>query len=173
MMLRQDNCQAERGAADEPEPIDVRQLANDLFSEYAPQAEAKDLHFNLDIDTKLGTVFASRLYLEELLQNFITNAIKYTAEGSVTFEVRRKKDELTFSVRDTGIGMSKTDQAKVFDKFYRAEDYRTRETNGTGLGLYVATKLARKLRTEIQLSSRLNHGSTFSFKLPVAEAIKK
>jgi len=104
--------------------------------------------------------------LHELLQNFITNAIKYTKEGSITLEVARKKDTIHFAVKDTGIGISKSDQAKVFNKFYRSEDYRTRETGGTGLGLYVAVKLAKKLGTEIDLSSRLNHGSTFSFTLP-------
>ena len=158
---------AERGVADASETIDVRNMVNDLFSEYAPQAEKKDLHFNLDLTSRLGHVTASRLYLQELLQNFITNSIKYTKEGSVTLAVRRKDDEVTFEVKDTGIGISKGDQEKIFNKFYRSEDYRTRETGGTGLGLYVAVKLAKKLGTKIEMSSRLNHGSSFSFTLPV------
>jgi len=70
-------------------------------------------------------------------------------------------------VKDTGIGISKSDQQKIFQKFFRSEDYRTRETNGTGLGLYVARKLASKIGTKISFTSRLNHGSTFSFSLPV------
>jgi two-component system sensor histidine kinase BaeS len=70
-------------------------------------------------------------------------------------------------VKDTGIGISKADQAKIFQKFYRSEDYRTRETGGTGLGLYVATKLAKKLKCTIEMTSRLNHGSTFSIELPL------
>ena len=76
-------------------------------------------------------------------------------------------------MKDTGIGISKSEQVKIFDKFYRSEDYRTRETGGTGLGLYVVTKLARKIGTEIQLKSRLNHGSTFSFTIPVDIEMKK
>jgi len=75
-----------------------------------------------------------------------------------------------FEVRDTGIGISKSDQAKIFHRFYRSEDYRTRETGGTGLGLYVATKLAKKLGTKIDMTSRLNHGSSFSIALPVEES---
>jgi signal transduction histidine kinase len=156
---------AERGVADAPEDIDVRTLVNDLFSEYAPQAEKKNLHFNLDLGMTLGHVNTSKLYLQELLQNFITNSIKYTKEGSVTLRVHRRDNHLTFEVKDTGIGISKNDQAKVFNKFYRSEDYRTRETGGTGLGLYVAMKLAKKLGTTIELTSRLNHGSSFSFSL--------
>lgn len=160
---------AERGVADAAETIEVRALIDDLYKEYAPQAEAKKLHFNLDLDTHLGEIEASRLYLHELLQNFITNALKYTKEGSITLEVARKKDTIHFAVKDTGIGISKSDQAKVFNKFYRSEDYRTRETGGTGLGLYVAAKLSKKLGTTIELSSRLNHGSTFSFTLPAVK----
>lgn len=156
---------AERGVADTPELIEVRSLVDDLYKEYAPQAEAKKLHFNLDIGTHLGQVTASSLYLRELLQNFITNSIKYTKEGSVTLSIRRKDDKVTFEVKDTGIGISKSDQTKIFNKFYRSEDYRTRETGGTGLGLYVATKLAKKLGTKIGIHSRLNHGSSFSFTL--------
>lgn len=156
---------AERGVADAEEEIDVKAMVNDLFGEYSPQAAKKGLHFNLDAGSHLGEVMASRLYLHELLQNFITNSIKYTKEGSVTLRAHRKDDVITFEVKDTGIGISKADQAKVFKKFYRSEDYRTRETGGTGLGLYVAVKLAKKLGTSIKLTSRLNHGSSFSFDL--------
>jgi signal transduction histidine kinase len=104
--------------------------------------------------------------------NFITNSLKYTKEGEITLHVARKDGVVTFEVKDTGIGISKTDQAKIFNKFYRSEDYRTRETGGTGLGLYVAAKLAKKLGTKIELTSRLNHGSSFSFKLPADDKIK-
>ncbi len=154
---------AERGVADATEEIDVAVMVHDLYNEYAPQAEAKGLGFNLDASPQLGTVVASRLYLKELLQNFITNAIKYTKKGEVTLIVKKSGKTLEFAVKDTGIGISKSDQAHVFDKFWRSEDYRTRETGGTGLGLYVTRKLARKLGVEIALQSRLNHGSTFSF----------
>ncbi len=157
---------AERGVADAAEMIDVTSLINDLYTEHLPEAEAKKLKLNLSLDTQLGSVEASPLYLKELLQNFITNAIKYTKEGSVTLQVKKDKTSLIFSVSDTGIGISKSDQAHIFDKFWRSEDYRTRETGGTGLGLYVTRKLAKKLDTDIVLTSRLNYGSTFSFTLP-------
>jgi signal transduction histidine kinase len=158
---------AERGVADAEEEIDVKAMLNDLFSEYAPQAAKKGLQLNLDAGAHLGSVTASRLYLQELLQNFITNSIKYTKEGTVVLSVHRKDGVITFEVKDTGIGISKADQEKVFKKFYRSEDYRTRETGGTGLGLYVAVKLSKKLGTTIKLTSRLNHGSSFSFDLTV------
>lgn len=158
---------AERGVADAPEDIDVREMVHKLHEEYDKEARDKKLHFNLDLGTTLGHVSTSRLYLEEMLQNFITNAIKYTKHGTVTLSVKQKLGVIKFAVKDTGIGISKSDQGKIYQKFYRSEDYRTRETSGTGLGLYVATKLAHKIGTKIELVSRLNHGSTFSFSLPV------
>jgi signal transduction histidine kinase len=158
---------AERGVANNAEDIDVRQLAHELHKKYSDDAKTKKLHLNLDLSAKIDHVFVSRLYLEELLQNLITNAIKYTKEGSITIIIKQTADEITFSVKDTGIGISKSDQQKVFGKFYRSEDYRTRESSGTGLGLYVAQKLAHKIGTQITLTSRLNIGSTFSITLPV------
>lgn len=158
---------AERGVADTPEEISITELIAKLQTEYTPQAEEKGLSFNIDLSGKVGSVLASRLYLEELLQNLITNAIKYTPEGSVTVSVKRDHDKVCFEVIDTGIGIGKSDQKKIFDRFYRTEDYRTRQTSGTGLGLYVSAKLARKLGCKITVRSRINHGSTFGFMLPI------
>lgn len=159
---------AERGVGDAVEDIDLNALIQELFLRYQSEAEAKLLKLNLDLD-KLPHISTSRLYLEEILQNFVTNAIKYTKEGSVTLAAKNGEGSVVFSVTDTGIGISKTDQEKVFDKFYRSEDYRTRETSGTGLGLYVVRKLADKLNTKVKVESRLNHGSTFSFTLPIGD----
>jgi len=157
---------AERGVAAEGEDIKVDELMHKLHKEYSDDAAARGLHLNLDLGVKLGTIHASRLYVEELLQNFITNAIKYTNKGTITVSAKVKKGSVNFAVKDSGIGISRGDQQKIFAKFYRSEDYRIRETNGTGLGLYVSAKLAHKIGTQINVTSRLNHGSTFSFELP-------
>jgi PAS domain S-box-containing protein len=157
---------AERGVADTPEPVDMNQLFQDLYTRYNPQAEKKGLHLNLDVKGKLPIVEVSRLYVEEILQNLITNAIKYTQEGSVTLVGELTDQGVKCAVTDTGIGISKSDQKHMFERFWRSEDYRTRETNGTGLGLYVVDKLAAKIKTRIDVESRLNHGSTFSLIVP-------
>jgi two-component system, OmpR family, phosphate regulon sensor histidine kinase PhoR len=157
---------AERGVGDVEEEIDVKQLFHDLYTRYQPEAQVKALQLNLDLDSTLPSITTSRLYLEEILQNFITNAIKYTEKGTITLQAHMVEGQIECLVSDTGIGISKTDQKKVFDKFFRSEDYRTRETNGTGLGLYVVAKLAAKLDTKVEVRSRLNHGTTFSFILP-------
>lgn len=153
---------AERGVNSTPEEVDVEQLIRSLYHEYQLQATEKKLDLNINIKGKIGTLITSRLYLEEILQNFITNAIKYTQEGSVTIHAERVGDAVKLGIEDSGIGISKSDQRKVFNKFYRSEDYRTRETSGTGLGLYVVGKLAHKIDAKIDITSRLNHGSTFA-----------
>jgi two-component system phosphate regulon sensor histidine kinase PhoR len=164
---------AERGVADEAERIDVEEMAHYLYDEYAPQAKEKGLTLNLSIVKKPGFVYVSRLYLEELIQNFVTNSIKYTKEGHVDLIITKHKNTVEFLVSDTGIGISKSDQDKIFEKFYRSEDYRTRETGGTGLGLYVAQKLSKKLDSYIHVSSRLNHGSKFWFEIKNVPEDKK
>ncbi len=158
---------AERNALEvNIEPINPHKLVEGLARDYAKQAQAKGLKLKIDIDPRLETLQTSRLYSHEILQNFITNAIKYTEQGSVTIGATKAPKGVKFTVTDTGIGISKSDQEKVFDKFFRSEDYRTRQNNGTGLGLYVTMKLARLIHAEISLESELNHGSTFSIFIP-------
>lgn len=158
---------AERGKlAVEIEPINVRQLMEDLGRNYTPQAKAKKLHIILDIQKHADILHSSKLYVREILQNFITNALKYTEEGSITLRAEPHNKGIRFIVSDTGIGISKADQEKLFDKFFRSEDYRTRKTNGTGLGLYVTLKLARLIHADIDVTSELNKGSSFTVSVP-------
>jgi signal transduction histidine kinase len=158
---------AERGVADQAEPVDMDQLFHDLYTRFEPGATKKSLKLNLDIKGKLPIIEVSRLYMEEMIQNLTTNAIKYTKTGSVTLAAEVVKGGIKCSVIDTGIGISKSDQTHLGERFFRSEDYRTRETNGTGLGLYVVDKLAMKIGTRIKVESRLNHGSTFSLVVPL------
>lgn len=154
---------AERGLIKDTEDIDIAKLVSQLQTEYEPQASEKGLVFTTNIDPNLKSIHSNPLYLKELLQNLITNAIKYTKTGTITVRASSLNDKkVIISVADTGIGISRGDQKKVFDRFYRVEDYQTRETNGTGLGLHVVSKLAESLGGEIKLESRINQGSTFS-----------
>jgi len=160
---------AERGLDSAVEDIDPADLLTDLFKNYVDDAKKKGLMLDLDIQPRLPHIKTSRLYLEEIMQNFITNALKYTKTGTVTIMGHKTKEGVYFGVRDSGIGISKSDQRHIFEKFYRSEDYRTRETSGTGLGLYVTRKLANKMGVQIDFESRLNHGSTFFFVVKAVE----
>lgn len=158
---------AERGKLNvEIESINTHDLINELAQIYGAEAEAKKLRLILETDPHLELLNTSKLYTKEILQNFITNAIKYTEKGSVTVGARSKPKGIEFYISDTGIGISKSDQQKVFDKFFRSEDYRTRQNTGTGLGLYVTMKLARLIHAEIEIESEINKGSTFTIFIP-------
>jgi PAS domain S-box-containing protein len=161
---------AERGKLNvDITPIDVPNFTAELAKNYTADAQAKGLELKTNVAPNLPPLFSSELYVREILQNFITNAIKYTEKGSVTLGAQAAEKGILFTVADTGIGISKSDQEKVFDKFFRSEDYRTRKTSGTGLGLYVTLKLSRLLHAEINMKSQINKGSTFSVFVPNLE----
>lgn len=159
---------AERGVGDKFVELNIKDLGRKILEKYHKNADDKGLNLELVMDNNLPSIKTSELYLEELLQNLITNALKYTKEGEIKISITNNEKNIRFMVEDTGIGISKSDQKKIFDKFYRSEDYRTRETGGTGLGLYVSSKLAYKLDTKIELSSKLNHGSKFWFDIKLS-----
>lgn len=158
---------AERGKLQvDIESINAHDLVQELASAYGDQAKAKGLEIKTHLDPRLELLQSSKLYVREILQNFITNALKYTEKGSITLGAKPASTGIVFTVSDTGIGISKSDQEKIFDKFFRSEDFRTRQTNGTGLGLYVTMKLARLLHADISVQSELNHGSSFTIEIP-------
>ena len=158
---------AERGVLESDlEDINVHEFVESLQNNYAPEAERKGLQLHVDIDPTLELLHSSKLYVQEILQNFVTNAIKYTESGSVTVYAKQATGGVEFAVHDTGIGISKGDQARVFDKFFRSEDYHTRQQNGTGLGLHVTRKLAQLAKANISLDSELGKGSTFTIFFP-------
>lgn len=158
---------AERGKLTlEVEQINAHNLVEEIVDAYQDDAQAKDVTLRSELDPHLELFESSKLYAKEILQNFVTNAIKYTEEGEIVIGAHQADDGIEFYVRDTGIGISKSDREKVFDKFFRSEDYRTRANSGTGLGLYVTMKLARLLHADIDLQSQLNKGSTFTIHIP-------
>lgn len=158
---------AERGKLQvDLEEINTYELIEELGKLYKPEAEAKGLELFTEPDRSLELLKSSRLYLREILQNFVTNAIKYTEKGHITISAKKREGGVVFEVSDTGIGLSKADRERVFDKFWRSEDYRTRQNNGTGLGLYVTMKLTRLIKAEIEVHSELDKGSTFSIFVP-------
>ncbi len=158
---------AERGKlAVEVTTVNAHQLVEDLAKDYTPEAQKKGLVFNMELDPRLEMLQSSKLYVREILQNFLTNAIKYTETGQVTLGARPEQNGVLFWVQDSGIGISHGDQERIFDKFFRSEDYRTRQHKGTGLGLYVTMKLASLIHAEIDVQSELNKGSTFRIFIP-------
>ena len=146
--------------------IDPAELVNTLVNNHRPEATEKGLIIQANVELNIPKFRSSQLYVKEIVENFITNAVRYTQQGHIVVGARSQPSGIDFWVTDTGIGISRTDQDKIFEKFYRADDFRTRQTRGTGLGLYIARKLTNLLGGQIQLKSELNVGSTFSVLIP-------
>lgn len=153
--------------------INVNALIRSIHTFYKQDALEKGIHFLNKIDPHLEALQSSELYVKEILQNLVTNAIKYTDNGSVTIGVRSKPDGIQFYVQDTGIGIKQAELKKIFDKFYRSEDYHTKEHRGTGLGLYITSKLCKLIDAKITVESQIGKGSTFILYVPNLQLHKK
>jgi PAS domain S-box-containing protein len=156
--------------------LDPSDLVRELAVNFTNQAHNNDLALIVNIPHPLKPFMTNRYRVKQILQNFITNAIKYTPSGSMTISAVSPPDGspgAVFSVADTGIGLAVTDQKKIFTKFFRSEDYRTRQTSGTGLGLYITAKLAAYLNGKVWFESKLKKGSTFYLQVPPYEKQKE
>jgi two-component system, OmpR family, phosphate regulon sensor histidine kinase PhoR len=163
MVSRADRVKLEE-TAEEFDPMDIM---NALKTDYTAQARKKGLELVVK-PAELPRIYGSRLYTREILQNFITNAIKYTERGSITISGTGDDGGVHLSVSDSGIGIDSEVQNKLFSKFYRSQDSRVQRISGTGLGLYVSRKLAKLMNGSIAMESELNRGSTFTLNLPIS-----
>lgn len=155
------------------EDFNADELVASLAHDNTPAADTKGLTITYKPDNPAGNLSSSRLYVREILQNFITNSLKYTEKGGIILKVGRKDDGVEFTVSDTGIGIAKSEQANLFTKFFRSSDWRVKRINGTGLGLYVTSKLAKLLGAKMNMESELNQGSTFRLYVPNAKQSQK
>lgn len=140
---------------------------NDLFHEVAKE---KGIGFNIISNEAPMVIKTDKMRLEQILKNLISNAIKFTSEGSVTLEIKKNpKDakQISFIVKDTGIGIPREKQPLVFEAFQQADGSTKRKYGGTGLGLSISRELAKLLKGEITLASTVNEGSEFTLSIPM------
>jgi len=149
--------------------VSVKEISDnmrDLFSEVAKQ---KNIEFKI-IDNEAPVVIKTdKMRLEQILKNLISNAIKFTSEGSVTLEIKKDKSNdklISFAVKDTGIGIPHEKQPLIFEAFQQADGSTKRKYGGTGLGLSISRELSKLLNGEITLKSYLGEGSEFVLKIP-------
>jgi len=139
-----------------------------VFSQFVPEAERKGLKYTLKIPKQIkdkATVDPDRI--QEVIGNFISNAVKYTDEGFVEVRMSQPNEKtVRVEVVDSGPGISKEEQVKLFHKFERVES-NVGKTTGTGLGLYISKLLIEKFKGEIGVDSEAGKGSTFWFELPL------
>jgi PAS domain S-box-containing protein len=155
----------------QPAPIELGQLVNSVAAELAPLARAK--HHRVDIEGTAPPTFADPQLTRQAVLNLVSNAIKYTPdEGRITIELDYDDRDVSLSVCDTGIGISMTAQKRLFEKFFRAENALTVDTEGTGLGLYLVKLIAERSGGSISVHSVERQGSTFTLRLPRAAGQK-
>ncbi|MGH7603482.1 MAG: sensor histidine kinase [Gemmatimonadaceae bacterium] len=151
------------------EPIELMPLVQEVYETALILGEAQGVTVNLPFTTDV-VVMADRTRLRQLFLNLVTNAIKYTpAGGRVELGLGRHPDNVTFAVRDTGIGISAADFPHVFERFWRADRVRSRmsERGGFGLGLAISQWIAQAHGGSLTASSRLGRGSLFTVTLPL------
>jgi len=154
------------------ETENLSQVVRAVFNQFVAEAERKNLTYKLEIPTEVkDMVEVDPDRIQEVIGNFLSNAIKYTDQGSVKVKLfQPKEDTIRCEVVDTGPGISKEEQSKLFQKFYRVES-NVGKTTGTGLGLYIARLLVEKFGGKIGVISEVGKGSTFWFELPVVKKV--
>ncbi len=156
-----------------PVDYDLSSTLNDMVVMIHNRADDKGLSFNVDFDPNVPKqLFGDEVRIKQVITNILTNAVKYTETGSVTFSVGFDTCEddpdsiiLHVKVKDTGIGIKPEDMKKLFSKFERIEEKRNRNIEGTGLGMTITKNLLDMMGTSLQVESTYGTGSTFFFDL--------
>jgi two-component system phosphate regulon sensor histidine kinase PhoR len=157
-----------------PQVVDPKILTSQLVQDYAPLAGEKGLALRAEVKGDVPTVLTTESHVEEILRNFISNGIKYTQKGEVVVRAEpAQKGSVLFSVQDSGIGLSQQDQGRLFTRFFRAEGFETRETGGSGLGLYISQEIAVRINAKLWCVSELGKGSTFYLEVPPFSKLAK
>jgi two-component system phosphate regulon sensor histidine kinase PhoR len=155
----------------ERKSVKMNELLKDQVDFHQPGAQAKKIQLKLNPLPDLPPVLANKQNMEEVLSNLITNAINYTPEGgTITVGARPEKHHLCISVTDTGIGIEKEDLNRIFDRFYRVKNEKTRYIIGTGLGLPIVKSIVEAHDGMIRVDSKPDHGSTFYVYIPLVTA---
>ncbi len=149
------------------EDFDVAGLTQEVGSTVDALMQQKDNTLVLDLGEDLGIMHSDQVKMRQCLFNLLSNAAKFTEKGQITLQVRRQpEDWLLFSVRDTGIGMTPDQLAKLFERFAQADNSTTRRFGGTGLGLAITRAFCRLLGGDVTVESTYGEGTIFSMRLP-------
>jgi len=170
----------------EPAPTDIVALAKDVADEHKLLILQKKHKFELKFTKNIPKINVDPKLLHMVLENLLSNSVKYTPEkGSIEFEIAIKKDgervaerrinrdSLLLRITDTGIGISKDQQHMIFSKFFRADNVRETDTEGTGLGLYIVKAIIDSAGGTVWFESKEKKGTTFYVVLPISGMKKK
>ncbi|QSJ18638.1 HAMP domain-containing protein [Nostoc sp. UHCC 0702] len=159
-----------------PETFEIATLINNLVLTVKPAIEKNGNILKVDYDEQLGTMYADQTRMRQVLLNLLSNAAKFTTNGHVTLTVKREKQSvlrdapfgiISFTVADTGIGMSVSQQQQLFQPFIQGDTSTTKKYGGTGLGLAISRHFCQMMGGEIIVRSQLGVGSVFTVHLPL------
>ncbi|MBF0224269.1 MAG: response regulator [Desulfobacterales bacterium] len=152
----------------ERESINIAALLKDQIIFHTPKAESKNIKIHLSELPSLPLIPANKRNIEEVISNLITNAIKYTiTDGNIIVSSSTDDYFLCIKIEDSGIGISEEDINRIFDKFYRIKNEKTRFISGTGLGLSIVNSIIKAHNGRIRVESQINKGTTFYVYLPI------
>jgi two-component system, OmpR family, phosphate regulon sensor histidine kinase PhoR len=148
--------------------VSVSELIESCLETTQHRAAEKEVQVELDQTGELPDIAGDRRRLAEILQNLLDNATQYTLPGGrITLNAVTRDADVVFTVSDTGIGIPKSDQSRIFERFYRVDAARSREAGGTGLGLAIAKHLVEVHGGRIWVDSEIGQGSQFHFSIPI------
>ena len=145
------------------EYFNIHDLLNDLFKDAHQRNSNKNLKIQLEVPDKKLFIYGDKSRLDQVIANLLSNAMRYTDQGQIRIKVMRRDNELIFSIRDTGIGISRKALSRIFERFYRTDKARDRRKGGTGLGLAISKHIIEAHGSHIYVDSLKGKGSTFSF----------
>lgn len=150
--------------------ISTKEITDGLKALFTEVSKQKGIAFTINAKDAPLVIRTDKMRLEQILKNLISNAIKFTSEGSVTVQIKKhpSNDKLiSFVVKDTGIGIPADKQPLIFEAFQQADGSTKRKYGGTGLGLSISRELAKLLKGSISLKSNFNEGSEFTLTIPI------
>jgi PAS domain S-box-containing protein len=158
----------------DPEPTDVIKIAEDVLKELQPGIIQKQIKTNFEHQDGVPIIQADPKLFRIVFQNLLSNAVKYTPEkGKVSLKISKNLKNLLVEVSDTGYGIPKNEQDKIFQKLFRAENVREKDTEGTGLGLYIIKSIIDHAGGSIKFKSAEDKGTTFYLEIPLSGMKKK
>ena len=151
-----------------PETLCLKKTIKSLIDEYKNFLKANNVKLLFTSEGNISPVFIDRQGIELVLRNLMDNAIRYTkGEGKVKINLFKKGTSIRCEIKDNGVGIPEDDYKRIFQKFFRSQNVMKYQTQGTGLGLFIAKSVITSAKGKIGFKSKINNGTTFWFELPI------